>query len=73
MVKAQNGDIKMVLAQLESDNYKIRHNYMDEFEKAELTFSHQVIYDLDLKEQRYLTPVPKKIADNIAFEYLGKI
>ena len=73
IVKEHRGDIKSILAQLERDNFKIRLNYVDEFERAELTFSHQVIYDLDLKLQRYLTPVDKKITDNIAIEYLGKI
>ncbi len=49
LIKEHNGDINVILENLSSKNNQIRDNYLQEFQRAELTFKYQVIYDVDLQ------------------------
>ena len=40
LVKEHNGDMKTIIAHLDNDKYKIRDNFLSDFTKAELTFTH---------------------------------
>lgn len=73
LMKEHNGDINAILAYLKNEGYTIRENYLEEFQRAELTFRYQVIYDIDLKSQRYLNELPDNISDSIIIEYFGTI
>ena len=48
LVKDHSGDIEMIIKDIERNDFHICKTYLDDFNKAYLTFKHQPVYDCDL-------------------------
>lgn len=59
LFREHGGDIKAVISQLERQG-KISdiHTYMKDHLRAEMTFKHQIVYDMIERKERYLTNLP---------------
>eukprot|EP00347_Sterkiella_histriomuscorum_P014332 403361276 len=73
LMKEYNGDIRQIVESLRGKNIPIRQNYMQDFQRAELTFKYQVVFDMENKKQKYLNELPDNISDSIVIEYFGVV
>lgn len=69
---------ELVFFYLRKDKKQVPEDYVEKFNKAQLTFLHQRVYDLQQSAVRFLSPFPQNQDDavlqsiSLAYEYLGK-
>lgn len=76
LIKENDGNIKTIVHILETDKCLDgdSRQYLADFERAVLTFKHQVIYDPDEKRQKYLSEIlPCNYSDQKLLENFGII